>query len=112
MSSSDSDSQRDSSDSKYDLRVMQIITKNQKNIVLAASFLSCYYATYIDKNEPRTVEFTGIGWVMKALNTPGESYKMFRMDSSLFYKLHDELVSDFGLSSSIHMSSMNPLDYF
>jgi hypothetical protein len=77
-----------------------------RNIVAAASLLSWYYASYVDKNEPRVTTFSGIAWVMEALNNPKECYNMFRMEPALLYNLHDELVRDFGLSSSIHMSSM------
>jgi hypothetical protein len=51
----------------------------------------------------------GIAWVMEALNNPKECYNVFRMEPALLYNLHDELVRDFGLSSSIHMSSMESL---
>ena len=110
--SSSSDSERDSSDSEDDLRVLQVIIGNQKNIVAAASLLSWYYASYVDKNEPRATTFSGIAWVMEALNNPKECYNMFRMEPALLYNLHDELVRDFGLSSSIHMSSMESLGLF
>jgi hypothetical protein len=110
---SSSESDKDGSDSEEDdLRVMQMITKNKNNVVLAVSFMPWYYATYIDKNEPRTVTFSGLAWVKEALNSRGECYEMFRMDPSLFYKLHDELVSDFGLTSSINMTSMECLRLF
>jgi hypothetical protein len=56
--------------------------------------------------------FSSLAWVMEAIDTPGECYEMFRMDPSLFYKLHDELVSDFGLTSSINMTSMECLGLF
>ena len=107
--SSSSDSERDSSDSEDDLKVLQVIIGNQKNIVAAASLLSWYYASYVDKNEPRATTFSGIAWVMEALNNPKECYNVFRMEPALLYNLHDELVRDFGLSSSIHMSSMESL---
>lgn len=111
MSSSESD--RDGTDSEEDdLRVMQMITNNQNTLVRGACFLAWDYATYIDKNDPRMVTFSGLAWVMEALNTPEECYEMFRMDPSLFYKLHDELVSNFGLTSSIHMSSIESLGLF
>jgi hypothetical protein len=74
--------------------------------------MSWYYAIYIGKNEPRNVMFSGLSWVKEALNNLGECYEMFRMDPSLFYKLHDELVSDFGLTSSINMTSMECLGLF
>jgi hypothetical protein len=111
MSSSESD--KDGSNSEEDdLRVMQMITKNQNNVVLDASFMSWYYAIYIDKNEPRTITFSSLAWVKEALNSLGECYEMFKMDPSLFYKLHDELVTDFGLTSSINMTSMECLGLF
>jgi hypothetical protein len=68
--SSSSDSERDSSDSEDDLKVLQVIIGNQKNIVAAASLLSWYYASYVDKNEPRATTFSNIAWVMEALNNP------------------------------------------
>ena len=49
---------------------------------------------------------------MDALDDPKECYEVFRMTPRLFYKLHDELVSDFGLTSSIHMSSIESLGLF
>jgi hypothetical protein len=111
MSSSESD--KDETHSEEDaLRIMQMITKNQNNLVLVASFMSWYYATYIDKNEPRTVTFSSLAWVMEALNTLGECREIFRIDTSLFYKLHDELVSDFGLPSFINMTPMESLGLF
>jgi hypothetical protein len=48
----------------------------------------------------------------KHLNNPKECYNMFRMEPKLLYKLHDELVRDFGLFSSIHMSSIESLGLF
>lgn len=111
MSSSKSD--RDSSDSEdHDLNVMEAIKENQNTIHLAASFLSWYYASYIDKNKRKTTSYFGLAWVMDALNDPKECYEMFRMSPRFPYKLHDELVSDFGLTSSIHMSSIESLGLF
>ncbi|XP_023156697.1 uncharacterized protein [Zea mays] len=37
---------------------------------------------------------------------------MFRMNASLFYQLHDILVNEYGLTSSMHMNSMEPLAIF
>jgi hypothetical protein len=89
------ESERDSSDSEdYDLRVVEAIRENQNTIHVAASFLSWYYASYIDKKERKTPTYSGLAWVMDALNDPEECYDIFRMMPRLFYKLHDELVSD------------------
>jgi hypothetical protein len=68
---SSSESERDSSDSEdHDLRVMEAIKENQSTIYLAASFLSWYYASYIDKNERKTPTYPGLAWVMDALDDP------------------------------------------
>jgi hypothetical protein len=110
---SSSESERDSSDSEdHDLRVMEAIKENQNTIHLAASFLSWYYASYIDKNERKTPTYPGLAWVVDALDDPKECYEVFIMSPRLFYKLHDELVRDFGLTSSIHMSSIESLGFF
>jgi hypothetical protein len=110
---SSSDSGMDSSDSEVDdLEVMRLITENQNGIHAAASFLSWYYASYVDKNERRTTTFLGMAWVMETLSNPNECYEMFRMPPWLFYKLHDELVSNFGLQFSSHMNSIESLGLF
>jgi hypothetical protein len=49
---------------------------------------------------------------METLTTTGESHKMFRMNASPFYKLHDLLVCEYGLKSSIHMSYIEVLVIF
>ena len=68
--------------------------------------------TYLDKNEVRTPAQSVFGWTLEELNTPGESHKMFRMNTSLFDKLHNLLVSTYGLESSVHMNSMESLAIF
>lgn len=50
--------------------------------------------------------------MIETLVTPGESHRMFRMDASLFYQLHDILVNEYGLTSSMHMNSMESLAIF
>jgi hypothetical protein len=110
---SSSDSGMDSSDSEVDdQEVMWLIMENQNGIHAAASLLSWYYASHVDKNDPRTTNFSGMAWVMETLSNPNECYDMFRMPPWLFYKLHDELVSDFGLQSSSHMNSIECLGLF
>jgi len=49
---------------------------------------------------------------MEILATPGGSEKMFRMSATLFYQLHDLLVSKYGLQSSIHMNTIESLAIF
>jgi hypothetical protein len=50
--------------------------------------------------------------MMETLKTLGQSYKMFRMNAKLFYKLHDLLVSSFGLESTLHMNYIESLAMF
>jgi hypothetical protein len=71
--------------------------------------MSGYFLTYVDKNDARTPEQSGFGWTMETLKTSGESHKMFKMNAKLFYKLHDLLVSSYGLESTLHMLSY-PMD--
>jgi hypothetical protein len=64
---------------------------------------------YYDKNPLRTYVLNGYAWVLETQKTPGESHMMFRMNERLFIQLHDLLVTDYGLKSSIHMSSLESL---
>jgi hypothetical protein len=68
--------------------------------------------THLDKNPPRVPVHSGCSWVMETLKTPGGSRKIFRMNASLFYKLHDLLVSNYGLKSPVNMSSIEALAIF
>jgi hypothetical protein len=49
---------------------------------------------------------------LEKLKTPGESNKMFRMNVKLFNKLHDLLVSTYGLESTGHMNSIESVAIF
>ena len=51
----------------------------------------------VDPNIPR---MTGIQWVELTLNDRVECYNMFRMTRSVFYRLHDTLVQNYGLTAS------------
>jgi hypothetical protein len=72
-----------------------------------------YFVWYCSSNvgvlDARTPEQSGFGWTMETLKTPGESHKMFKMNVKLFYKLHDLLVSSYGLELTLHMPSY-PMD--
>jgi hypothetical protein len=68
--------------------------------------------TYCDKNPLRTSVLNGYAWVLETLKTHGESHRMFRMNERLFIQLHDFLVTQYGLKSSIHMSSLESLAIF
>ncbi|WVZ77678.1 hypothetical protein U9M48_025518 [Paspalum notatum var. saurae] len=111
-SESHSDDDCETDDEEWRRKAMQLMCSVQNSIFCTALLLSKYYLTYIDKNEARTSAQSGYGWLMETLSTPGASHKMFRMDASLFYSLHDLPVSTYGLQSSIHMNSMESLAIF
>src|SRR6266498_3555993 len=109
ISSSSSDSVDSEDYDTHTLRCMRLQRQIQSNISLTACLLGTYYSTYHDKNEPRTSPLSGYDWVIKTLNTPGESHRMFRIDESIFNTLHDLLVTNYGLKSSNHINSMESL---
>lgn len=41
----------------------------------------------------------GYNWVIRTLNHPNDCYDMFRMSKELLLRLHDLLVSSYGLTS-------------
>jgi len=91
---------------------MSLFRSNQNNVFATALIAAKYYMTYLDKNEARTPAQSGFAWTMEILATPGGSEKMFRMSATLFYQLHDLLVSKYGLQSSIHMNTIESLAIF
>jgi hypothetical protein len=93
------------------LKSLTVVRAAQNNLFSTALLAANYYMTYFDKNEPRIFGQSGYSWMMDVLRTGG-SHKMFRMDATLFYKLHNLLVTSYGLQSSIHMSSMESLALF
>ncbi|WVZ59522.1 hypothetical protein U9M48_009648 [Paspalum notatum var. saurae] len=111
--SSDSDDDGSSSDDEeWTRNSIELIRSVQNNLFCTALIAARYYFTYLDKNEARTSRQSGYAWLMETLDTPGGSHKMFRMDTSLFYSLHDLLVSSYGLKSSLHMNSTESLAIF
>jgi hypothetical protein len=84
----------------------------QASLFSSASIIYEDYMIYYDKNPLRTYVLNGYAWVLETQKTPGESHMMFRMNERLFIQLHDLLVTDYGLKSSIHMSSLESLAIF
>jgi hypothetical protein len=100
------------SDDEWVKNTLSLLRATQ-NCQFATSLLSCkYFMTYHDKHARRTPFQSGHGWTKEKLSSPGESYKQFRMNTHLFYMLHDLLVDKYGLQSSIHMNSMESLAIF
>jgi hypothetical protein len=101
-----SDDESGSNDEEWTRKAIGLARSAQKNTMCTTLVLEKYYFTYIDKNETRTTRQSGYAWVRETLSNPRGSHKMFRMDASLFYSLHDLLVSNYGLKSSLHINSM------
>lgn len=107
-----SDDESGPDDEEWTRKAIGLARSVQKNTLCTTLVLGKYYFTYIDKNEARTTRQSGYAWVRETLSNPGGSHKMFRMDASLFYSLHDLLVSNYGLKSSLHINSMESLAIF
>ena len=73
---------------------------------------SQYTEKYLNKGEYRIAPETGLQWVMRCMDRPRYFYKMFRMSPDIFMSLHDLLVSTYGLTSTIHVSSIESLAMF
>jgi hypothetical protein len=74
------------------------------------------YASHIDKycsRRPyRTPPLSGLEWVNNKLADPEACYDMFRMHPDLFYRLHAELTSNYGLKPSPKSTSIEALAVF
>ena len=100
-----------SSDDDWTMKTMSFMRAAQNNLFATALVASKYFMTYHDKNDPITPIQSGFSWTVERLNT-GRSPKMFRMDAHMFYRLHDLLVSTYGLRSSLHINSVESLAMF
>jgi hypothetical protein len=74
------------------------------------------YALHIDKHltrsEYRQPALTGLEWVHTKLGDRKQCYNTFRMNPSMFHKLHDVLVQSYGLKCSSKSSSIEALGMF
>jgi hypothetical protein len=104
---------RDGSGSGDDwtMNAMSFMRAAQNNLFATTIVASKYFMTYHDRNDPITPIQCGFSWIVERLNT-GRSHKMFRMDSSLFYQLHDLLLSTYDLRSLLHINSVELLAMF
>jgi hypothetical protein len=71
-----------------------------------------YYMKYLLKQGNRFLYSHGWTWVRETLNTPGESYNMFRMETHAVLKLEKLLVSRGWLHPSTEMTSLEALAMF
>ena len=71
-----------------------------------------YTERYLHKGKYRETPETGLQWVMRCMGRPRYFYKMFRMSTDVFMSLHDLLISNYGLTSTNNISSMESLAMF
>jgi hypothetical protein len=109
-----SDSEDGSSDEEYefDLLAMELFETAVGNFSTTRRIAKNYYSLYLNKAEPRTSRLSGMGWVQETLATPGECYKMLRMNGHTFVALHDRLVSKYKLEPTMHMHTLEALAIF
>ncbi|WVZ65976.1 hypothetical protein U9M48_015256, partial [Paspalum notatum var. saurae] len=78
-----------------------------------ASVFGMYYdSTFMNKRKKMRTGFSGLEWVTSTLENPKDCFDMFRMSKDLFYRLHDVLVSSYGLKSTKKMGSVESLAMF
>jgi hypothetical protein len=95
-----------------DVQIIKQHVELQASLFSTVSIIYKYFITYIDKNPPRTSILSGYAWVLETVDTPGESHRMFMMNERLFIQLHDLLVTNYGLKSSIYMNFLESLAIF
>lgn len=79
----------------------------------AAAAIACvYHMKFLMKQGNRFLYSQGWKWVRETLNTPGESYNMFRMESHAVLKLEKILVSNGWLHPSKEMTSLEAIVMF
>lgn len=66
--------------------------------------------TFLDKKEAGTLAQSSFWLDFCRAKHSIESHKMFRMNTLLFCKLHNLLVSIYGMERKVHMNSMESLD--
>ena len=109
--SSDSDSDGVDDDER-EMIVPQHVQVRNVIYIGVANIAALYSDTYLDKANPRTSILSGMGWLRETLATPGETYRMLRVNNHTFFDLHDLLVSKYNLTTSFDLSSHEALAIF
>jgi phosphotransferase system IIB component len=79
----------------------------------ATNIFGMYYNdTYMNKSVRRELKETGHDWVMRTLNNHKVCYKIFRMTRPIFNCLHETLVDNYELKSTMGMNSIESLAMF
>jgi hypothetical protein len=104
-----------SSDDEEDMPMTVALNRVEtlRNFEIVAAGLGMFYAhNYLTKSTRKEPKMSGYEWVMITLSDPTDCYEMFRMSRPLFDRLHDLLVSSYGLTSSGKMASTEALGMF
>jgi hypothetical protein len=75
-------------------------------------FATYYCDTFLNKTKMREPKVSGYEWVTTTMNRPKACYKMFSLIMVVFDNLHEALTRNYGLESTIGMSSIECLVLF
>jgi len=81
-------------------------------VTLGATLCIQYYIKYLMKEKVRTSLCSGCQYIIETLNTPGESYRIFRMEPNVLLKLATLLVNNYSLHPTRTMHAKGALAMF
>ena len=88
------------------------LKRDNELIIQTVAAVGTYIQTYYIKRPRKEVPETGIQWVQRTLADPIDCYDMFRVHRPVFNRLHNLLVSSYGLKSKAKMNSVEALGMF
>jgi hypothetical protein len=91
---------------------LQLLAELSKQAATIGHLGDRYTERYLNKNDYRNPQQSGIEWVEECLAAPKYFYKMFRMTPEVFMVLHNLLVANYGLKSTSNVSSVESLAMF
>jgi hypothetical protein len=80
--------------------------------LLVALYAVDIWGRHFSHGPRRTLVETGIQWVQRTLENSNDCFDMFRMRRTVFRRLHDTLVENYGLLPSRGVSTMEALGIF
>ncbi|XP_074315260.1 uncharacterized protein LOC141651446 [Silene latifolia] len=112
-----SETETENKDPEMDMEVLlqqQTYEKLRLYVLVAFGLIVCteYYVKFLSKQKVRTSICSGWQFVIEVLNTLGESYRTFRMESHVFIKLANLLVANYGLHPTREMRAEEALAIF
>jgi hypothetical protein len=91
---------------------LQLLAELSKQAATIGHLGDRYTERYLNKNDYRNPQQSGIEWVEECLAAPRYFYKMFRMTPEVFWELHNLLVANYDLKSTSNVSSVESLAMF